>query len=459
MTDHSDLETTPPVVDNQPDTTLPESIVESNMVAAETTHATTTDPADPTGFSTPVQTDPTNLPEANGGGPAPYSPLDMTNHNMNVTHNMLQQLTCMMSQMATQNTGAESPVIADLNRRIITLTDQVTNLNGNDNASTTTSFMNPVECLSENQIYKTVNQRLGRTKFGGAMPGNGVKGPILFQWEMEVLSVLRVLNLHAAIMGEDLTDRAQNLSSYAIMQGLTEEMQTRISAQPRLTTSGMGLWNYLQATYAPKGVAGMIFGLTSMKDATPAKPVTPDTIRKYIDDLRVLWLFNERQICCNISWGCKLEMLFRALESTWASQFKFHLTRRLQEEVAVLDMNDGLDAEEGEALVLSTINEIMEYLATVDIGRSTTADLHYTTGGRGNGRGKGKGKGRGGRRMLDSERDRIRSYYDRETAAERAQRQASRVNDTCGTCGKTGHWRMDPECPGATEAQVTELYD
>ena len=460
MTLTSDSQLQPPSI---------QSVAESNMVAAESiTAQTSTDTGDTgnmTGYKTPDQTNQTDPP----GGPAPYSPMDMTNHHMNMTHQMLQQLTQMMTQMAMQNqatqlttnANADSDIDA-LNDKITTLTNQMTNLTTTDNASSTSNY-NAIDNLTENQVYKTVNQRLGKTKFGGAMPGNGTKGPILFQWEMDMLSILKVLNLYPAISGEDYSDRAQALSAYAIIQGLTEDMQTRISAQPKLTICGLDLWKYLQSTYAPRGVTGMIFGLTSLKEAKPAKPLTPETVRKYFDELRVLWLFNERQICPIVSWGCKLEMLFRALDAPWASQFKFHLTRRLQDEIAVMDIDDGPDAEDGEALIVSTIADITEFLATVDVGSSPVAELHYTqTGGKGGKGGKSKGGkgGKGNRRMLDFERNRIRDYYANESDADRRQRQASRAKDTCATCGQLGHWRMDPECKGARdegEAHVTEV--
>jgi hypothetical protein len=126
-------------------------------------------------------------------------------------------------------------------------------------------------------------------------------------------------------------------------------------------------------------------------------------------------------------------------------------------------IDDGPDAEDGEALIVSTIADITEFLATVDVGSSPVAELHYTqTGGKGGKGGKSKGGkgGKGNRRMLDFERNRIRDYYANESDADRRQRQASRAKDTCATCGQLGHWRMDPECKGARdegEAHVTEV--
>ena len=387
---------------------------------------------------------------------------------------MAQLMAGAMAQMPTMASPVQSAEMQALHRQIDSLTRQVERTE--IESTMTLKIHNPLDHLTENQIYKTVQQRLGKNKFAGALPSNSskTKGPILFQWEIDILAILKVLNLYPAIVGEDLTDRAQNLSAYAIMQGLTEELQTRIASQPRLTTSGQDLWNYLQTTYAPRGINGMIFALTTMRDAAPEGDSTPDSVRKYIDLLRVLWLFNERQICPTVTWGCKLEMLMRALEAPWATTFKFNLIQNMQRQVMAHNEDYVMSNEDGETLITGAILEILEFLATVDVdsvlagpGRAEINATH--TGGKGKGKGKGgkgKGKGKGwgkgaaGRQMLDSERTRIREYYQNETEEDKAARLASRVNDTCGRCGRTGHWRMDPECRGPAEsheAHATEI--
>jgi hypothetical protein len=394
-------------------------------------------------------------------------------HTMNMdqqaqTNMMIQQLTNIMQTMMTREMTRDrgNPAMQVLNERLDLMNQRMSAMGDNITETMSMGSSNPIMTLTENQVHKTTNQRLGKNKYAGAMPGNKVEGPILFQWEMEMTAVLKVLNLYPAIMGDDLDERAQSLSAYAIMQGLDADLITRISAQPRLTNSGVDLWNYLQATYAPKGISGMIYALTALKDATPEKPLTPDSVRKYIDNLRVLWMFNERQICPTVTWGVKLEMIFRALDAPWACQYKFHLVRRLQDQVAAMELTTEADqamaTDDGEALVGATIAEILDYLATVDVSDTPAGlpEVHYTS----RGKGKGKGKGKGGRRMLDAERDRIREYYRNETTEQAERRRANRANDTCGACGQTGHWRMDPECPGATdrsttEAHVTEVMD
>ena len=399
-------------------------------------------------------------------------PMQPTNQTNSMPQADMQTMMTMMataiSQMAPAN--GQNAEMAALQRQIESLTRLVDA--GRSEPEMNTTIHNPLDALTENQIYKTVQQRMGKSKFGGALPSNKVKGPILFQWEMDMLAILKVLNLYPAILGEDLTDRAQNLSAYAITQGLTEDMQTRIAAQPRLTTSGLELWNYLQQTYAPKGINGMIFGLTTLRDATVDEPVTPDAVRSYIDNLRVLWLFNERQICPIVTWGCKLEMIFRALEAPWAVQFKYQLTCKLQTDIAARTDEYRMTADDGESLVTSVIADLLEFMATVDVSTAMAspgrAEIHSTyTQPRGKGKGKGgkgggksKGKGAAGRQMLAEERARIQEYYRHKTADERATRMASRINDTCGRCGQTGHWRMDPECPGpdaGADVHVTEI--
>jgi len=387
---------------------------------------------------------------------------------------MAQLMAGAMAQLPTMPSPGQSAEMEALHRQIDSLTRQMERTDTDSNMTMT--IHNPLDHLTENQIYKTVQQRLGKNKFAGALPSTSskTKGPILFQWEIDILAILKVLNLYPAIVGEDLTDRAQNLSAYAIMQGLTEELQTRIASQPRLTTSGQDLWTYLQATYAPRGINGMIFALTTMRDAAPEGESTPDSVRKYIDSLRVLWLFNERQICPTVTWGCKLEMLMRALEAPWATNFKFNMIQNMQRQVMAQIDDYEMTTEDGESLITGAILEILEFLATVDVDSVLAgpgrAEINATyaggkgkgkgKGGKGKGKGKGWGKGAAGRQMLDTERARIREYYQHETEEDRAARLASRVNDTCGRCGRTGHWRMDPECRGpsdSNEAHVTEI--
>ena len=164
----------------------------------------------------------------------------------------------------------------------------------------------------------------------------------------------------------------------------------------------------------------------------------------------------------------------RALEAPWATNFKFNMIQNMQRQVMAQIDDYEMTTEDGESLITGAILEILEFLATVDVDSVLAgpgrAEINATyaggkgkgkgKGGKGKGKGKGWGKGAAGRQMLDTERARIREYYQHETEEDRAARLASRVNDTCGRCGRTGHWRMDPECRGpsdSNEAHVTEI--
>ena len=121
MTEHSNNDAN--AMEPDPDTLVPllhEIDAQSNMVAAETT-TTSGQPDDHgPGFATPGNAEP-NLIDPNGEGPAAYSPLDMTNHNMSVTHNMIQQLTYMVGQMAQNQLSSDSDFASQANKAVLVL--------------------------------------------------------------------------------------------------------------------------------------------------------------------------------------------------------------------------------------------------------------------------------------------------------------------------------------------------
>jgi len=194
--------------------------------------------------------------------------------------------------------------------------------------------------------------------------------------------------------------------------------------------------------------------------------VTPDEVRAYIERCRSLWLLSSRQICKDITWGTKIEMLFRALDDDWCQQFRFALTERIQNKISTAATGTHAEYSEhvGEALIEYTITEMLTFVAThsaqiATSGKRPIAEVNYTDKG-----GKGKGGGKGGNSRGSSWRtpakgpERV-AYFANETDAQKAVRLASRAGKDCSRCGGKNHFSCDPECKGKKEdtAMLTEF--
>ena len=202
-------------------------------------------------------------------------------------------------------------------------------------AKTTAPEVKSGPTTSQKAVHSEVKQRFDDTsKFDGAVISSlnataGRQGPALHEWELAVfIAMLRHLDLAEAALGNDYHPETQRLAAFAMMEALSVRMKTAIYRQPHLTTNAAALWTYLQATYAPRGIAGLLYAMQECAKAKPRGKITPDSARDYIEHCRSLWLLSSKQICPTMSWGQKLEMILRVLQADWCSTFKFGLTKQ-----------------------------------------------------------------------------------------------------------------------------------
>ena len=283
--------------------------------------------------------------------------------------------------------------------------------------------------------------------------------------------MLRQLGLEDAALGSDYDPERLRNAAYALMQGLSPRMRTAVCRQPALTANGAALWTHLKATYAPRGIAGLLYAMRLCRDLKPGKTgageiTGPQDVRTHIESCRSLWLLNSRQICPDITWGAKIEMLFRALESNWTSNFRFNLTERLQ-----IKEEQGVP---GNDIVEFAIVEMQVYAAgfTQTQSSNTAAEAFYT--------GTAAPKKPMDRSHPKYDHDvpafkkgdsasiaARKAYFASETSSQKSRRLAARKasGETCAGCGEKGHFRCDPECPGkrpaakTAEAHVTLVSD
>ena len=316
--------------------------------------------------------------------------------------------------------------------------------------------------------------------FDGRMPGSpSTSGPMLHDWCLQMSTVLLNLGLRNATHGEDDNASMQSMAAFALMQGMSQRMRTAIAKQPRLTSSGAAMWTYLKAVYAPQGIAGLLYCMALMKSAKPSTTdgtVHPDNVREYIEHCRSLWLLSSTQICNEVSWATKLEMLFRALDDEWCTQFKFALTERLQYRVASSNMQQQLTEmsawevnDAGNQLIEFAIAEILLFMAgrSAQMATRTTADeVHYTDargggarrspGGKG---GKGGDKGKARKWMTPPKGPARDAYFANETASQKETRLATRKGIQCNACKGYDHFSCDPECAGPNQVLITDTTD
>ena len=260
--------------------------------------------------------------------------------------------------------------------------------------------------LTEQRCNKAVTISITKDGFfDGNTPASGRTGPPIHEWQIEMKAVCVGLGLDKAIMNEDNDAYMQKMAAFTLMQGLTQRMRTAICKQPSLTNNGSQLWVYLDSVYSPQGIAGLLYCMSLTRLAKPARVngnVTPDEVRAYIERCRSLWLLSSRQICKDITWGTKIEMLFRALDDDWCQQFRFALTERIQNKISTAATGTHAEYSEhvGEALIEYTISEMLTFVAThsaqiATSGKRPIAEVNYTDKG-----GKGKGGGKGGKARI-----------------------------------------------------------
>ena len=164
-------------------------------------------------------------------------------------------------------------------------------------------------------------------------------GPLLHDFELTIMTVLRNFGLEDAVLGKDNDCNRLRLSAYLIRLGLSSRLRTAIGRQPRLASSGQQLWVYLQEVYGRNGIAGMLRCLKQCHSLSVKTTCTPDAVREHVDSCRSLWLMNEQQLCPFMTWGSKLAMLFAGLEAPWCHRFRATLVEELEAKAA----NEGLN--------------------------------------------------------------------------------------------------------------------
>lgn len=142
---------------------------QSGPAANHTTHQNQAETTVTTVTNMPTSYSPFQTPSPSGTS-ATHGTSDSSTHEL---LNML--LTALNAQTVAMNQAhGQSAEIRALNEQVAALTTQMADQT-NDYHSLQ-SMSNPIDKLTENQIYKTVNQRIGKNKFAGKLPGTDIKG-------------------------------------------------------------------------------------------------------------------------------------------------------------------------------------------------------------------------------------------------------------------------------------------